>query len=70
MSSYWAAVLVAAVAVVALAVLAAWTVVLVRRFRVLAVAYRRHLAAESARLRHRQEDLLAGLARRRGRGTG
>ncbi len=67
MSSYWPALALVAVALVALVVLAAWAVRLLRRFRALAVAYRRHLAAESASLRHRRGDLVAELANRRGR---
>ena len=67
MSFYWLAVGVAGVALVVLGVLGRWAFALFRRFRVLAVAYRRHLSAESALLRHRRGDLVAELARRRGR---
>jgi hypothetical protein len=66
-SGYWVATLVAAIALLALLGLGVWAYRLVRRFRVLAVAYRRQLAAESARLGHRRTELLIELARRSGR---
>ena len=68
MSSYLPAIVVAAVALLALILLVARAVVLMRRFSVLASAYRRQLAAESAMLEHRRASLLADLASRR-RGT-
>ncbi|HEY0641025.1 MAG TPA: hypothetical protein VGD67_25615 [Pseudonocardiaceae bacterium] len=67
MSWYWSAAVVAGAAFAALILLVVRAVVLVRRARVLAAAYRRHLAARSAGLRERGDDLLAELARRRGR---
>jgi hypothetical protein len=66
-SWYVPAIVLAAADLVALIALTARAVTLSRRFRVLAGAYRRHLAAESALLEHRRAELLAELARRRGR---
>jgi hypothetical protein len=62
---YSLAVVVAAAGLLGLVLVVARAVVLVRRFGVLATAYRRQLAAEAALLEHRRTGLLAELARRR-----
>jgi len=65
---YLLAAVIAGLALVALALLVARAVALARRFVALVHAYRRQLAAESARLEHRRAELIAELARRRPRG--
>lgn len=67
MSPYLTAVVIAGLALLVLLLLVVRAVALVRRFGELANAYRRQLAAESARLEHRRAELQAELASRRGR---
>jgi hypothetical protein len=67
-SPYLPALVIAAVALLALALLVVRAFALGRRFGVLAAAYRRHLAAESERLRRRRAELVAELAGRWRRG--
>jgi len=62
-----AAIVLAGLALLALVLLTIRAVALVRQFAVLASAYRRQLAAESAMLEHRRADLMAELASRGGR---
>jgi hypothetical protein len=62
---YLLAVIVAAVGLLGLVLIVLRAVVLVRRFGVLASAYRRTVAAEAALLEHRRAGLLAEIARRR-----
>lgn len=67
MSPYVLAIVIAGLALLALALIVARAVHLTRRFAALAGAYRRQLAAESAMIEHRRAELLAELARRKGR---
>ena len=67
MSWFLPAIVLAAVDLLALVAIVLRAVALVRRFGVLASAYQRQLAAESALLEHRRAELLAELARRGGR---
>ena len=67
MSSYLPAIVIAVLALLALGLLVVRTVATARRFGVLARAYQRQLAAESAMLEHRRAELLAELSSRRGR---
>lgn len=65
MTPYLLAVIVAALGLLVLVLVVARALVLVRRFGVLAAAYRRQVAAESALLQRRRVGLLGEIARRR-----